>query len=270
MPPRPPSRTTLSFPEVLPMVDATVPAARCHPVLRQHELRRVRLPVGAGVLPVVVPDSGEWLRCGIGGSLAGRSAVWEPPYWLQIWPAAIAIAQTLGTLALRGLRVLDLGCGLGVPGIAAAWRGAHVTFVDRSPDAVEFARWNAGRVGSPAAVDVQCLDWAERIVQGTFDLVLLSDVSYRALHHDPLRRQLAACLAPHGAVLHADPRRPEATPFVRWLEAEFTSVTGRRDVQHRGRRIEVRLCLAADPVVGLDPWRLLGARVMRATGGAGG
>ena len=51
------------------------------------------------------------------------------PYWAELWPAA---ARARGALPERldGLRVLELGCGLGVPSLVAAARGANVTAVD--------------------------------------------------------------------------------------------------------------------------------------------
>src|SRR5881397_3704618 len=65
------------------------------------------------------------------------------PYWAEIWPASRAIARRLAAgERLDGRAVLDLGCGLGLAGIAAGLCGAEVTFVDRHPDALGFARRN--------------------------------------------------------------------------------------------------------------------------------
>ena len=48
------------------------------------------------------------------------------PYWAELWPSGLALARALPT-RLDGLRVVELGCGLGVPSLAAAARGAEVT-----------------------------------------------------------------------------------------------------------------------------------------------
>ncbi|MDX2167236.1 MAG: methyltransferase, partial [Deltaproteobacteria bacterium] len=50
----------------------------------------------------------------------------EPPYWMHLWPGALALARRLATASLRGRRVLELGCGLGLPAVVAARRGARV------------------------------------------------------------------------------------------------------------------------------------------------
>ncbi|XP_023940603.2 acyl-CoA-binding domain-containing protein 6 [Bicyclus anynana] len=53
-------------------------------------------------------------------------------YSFYTWPSAPLLAWYLWTQRrhLRGLRVLELGCGTGLPGILAAKCGAHVTLTD--------------------------------------------------------------------------------------------------------------------------------------------
>ena len=47
------------------------------------------------------------------------------PYWCRLWPSAIALAQLVlqQPELVRGKRVCDIGCGLGLAGIAAALAG---------------------------------------------------------------------------------------------------------------------------------------------------
>jgi len=65
----------------------------------------------------------------------------EPPYWAYLWSGARALADYLTRwTSLRGRRVLEIGCGLGLPGAVAAAAGADVTFVDGARPALGFVR----------------------------------------------------------------------------------------------------------------------------------
>jgi predicted nicotinamide N-methyase len=45
------------------------------------------------------------------------------PYWAELWPSCLALAREVAALDLSGRRVLEVGCGLGLPAIAAALAG---------------------------------------------------------------------------------------------------------------------------------------------------
>src|SRR3954471_19267186 len=91
---------------------------------------------GGASLTVVRPRDWDALRHQEGA--AGRSA----PYWALAWPSGMALAETLAGRDLAGRRVLELGCGLGLPSLVAAHRGAAVLATDGEPDAVVFAAHN--------------------------------------------------------------------------------------------------------------------------------
>src|SRR4051794_13665623 len=65
------------------------------------------------------PGSGLW-------RLAAEDDDADPPYWAYPWGGGIVLARHLldHPQKVRGARVLDLGCGGGVVGIAAALAGA--------------------------------------------------------------------------------------------------------------------------------------------------
>ncbi|MFL5954868.1 MAG: class I SAM-dependent methyltransferase [Gaiellaceae bacterium] len=113
------------------------------------------------------------------------------PYWAELWPAATALAAALPEVA--GLRVAELGCGLGVPSLVAAARGAHVTATDWSADAIVLLRENAARNALVLRAEVR--DWREPWAE-RFDLVLAADVLYERRNVEPLAarlRELAPC-----------------------------------------------------------------------------
>lgn len=232
----------------------SVPAARTDPRLKRYPLRRLRLPMANGTLDVVVPDAGAWLHTGGWSQRAARGE--EPPYWADVWPAAVALARLLcrrGPLA--GVRCLDLGCGIGVPGIAAAKLGASVTFADREADALAFAEWNARRVAVPEALVATVVhDWHAGPVAGPCDLLLLADVTYRPVHHRPVLRQIEACLASGGVALHADPYRREVEGFLVQARAAFAHRQIEASTHWDGKRLPVRIQGFAGAEAALDRW----------------
>src|SRR5215217_6396149 len=106
---------------------------------------------------------------------------WAPiaPYWAVLWRSGAELARELDGAALRGLRVVELGCGLGVPSIAAARAGATVLATDADADALELVSRNARANG--VRVETDLVDWAspdELVNRGPFDLALAADVLY--------------------------------------------------------------------------------------------
>jgi predicted nicotinamide N-methyase len=107
------------------------------------------------------------------------------PYWAELWPAATALAAALPDLA--GLRVVELGCGLALPSLVAAARGADVTASDWAADAVELLRENAARNGLVLRAEVR--DWREPWPE-RFDVALAADVLYERRNVEPLLDRL--------------------------------------------------------------------------------
>ena len=69
----------------------------------------------------------------------------EPPYWAKPWPCGVELARAVAGAVPAGSRVLELGCGLALPSMAAALGGAHVLATDQAPGALAFADYNARR-----------------------------------------------------------------------------------------------------------------------------
>jgi predicted nicotinamide N-methyase len=133
------------------------------------------------------------------------------PYWAELWPSALALARAISGRALRGARTLELGCGLGLPSIAAALAGGRVLATDWSPEAIAITRRNAERNG--AHLDTLVCSWtdpAPLLQQSPWDLVLASDVLYEARNADALL-ELLPRLGPE--VWLSEPGRPPAERF---------------------------------------------------------
>ena len=135
------------------------------------------------------------------------------PYWAELWPAAGALAAALPE-RFDGRRVVELGCGLGLPSLVAAARGAVVTATDWAGDAVELLLRNAERNGLTVGAEVR--DWREQWDE-RFDLAIAADVLYEQRNVTPVAAALVT-LAPEALVGLAG--RPYEAEFLRLVEAE--------------------------------------------------
>lgn len=135
------------------------------------------------------------------------------PYWADVWESAIVLAEDLAACDGRGLTLLELGCGLGLPALVAAQAGFAVTATDYEEPALEGVRFNARKLGL-ATIATRVLDWRRPPADpGRFDRVVAADVLYEPHHAPALARVIAATLAPHGTALVADPCRLRAAGF---------------------------------------------------------
>lgn len=144
------------------------------------------------------------------------------PYFGVCWPASRGLARWLVEMqgeALRGKRVLELGCGLALPSFAAAAVGASVLATDNHPHVEDFFRRNHARNGSPRA-RYASLDWRRPgAALPEVDWLVASDVLYDAATADSLADFLAAQLGDRARAAIVDPDRPFLERFLERIEA---------------------------------------------------
>jgi predicted nicotinamide N-methyase len=134
------------------------------------------------------------------------------PYWAELWPSGLALARVVGGLELRGVRVVELGAGLGLPSLAAALRGASVLATDWAAEAAELLGLNAGR--NRIALRAARVRWDEPeplLAEAPWGLVLGADLLYERRNAE-LLLELLPRLGPDA--LLADPGRPFAKGFL--------------------------------------------------------
>jgi predicted nicotinamide N-methyase len=150
---------------------------------------------------------------------------WAPiaPYWSVLWRSGVALAWKLEEMALRGLRIVELGCGLAVPSIAAARAGAAVLATDACAEALTLAERN-GRLNG-VRIETATVDWVapdELLRRAPFDLVLAADVLYERASI-PLLLSLLPRLAPEAWL--ADPGRPAGVAFLEQAASRWSIET---------------------------------------------
>src|SRR5262249_11375036 len=107
------------------------------------------------------------------------------PYWAYLWPSAVLLAEWIArqpwsdqTDEPATLQVLEIGCGLGLPGLVGVARGLRVQFSDHDPAPLEFvARSAVENRFHPGQYSIRQLDW-HSLPDERFSIVLGADVIY--------------------------------------------------------------------------------------------
>jgi predicted nicotinamide N-methyase len=148
------------------------------------------------------------------------------PYWADVWPSALALAERVATEAGASRRFLELGCGAGFVCAVAANAGFEVLATDYYAEALEFTWLNARRNHLPGPA-TRVVDWRSFPADlGQFDLVAAADVLYERDYPALVAAAFQRTLASEGLGLLADPGRRGAEPFAK--ECELRGLTLRR------------------------------------------
>ena len=174
---------------------------------------------------------------------AGEEGVIDP-FWAATWRAASGLDHYLSRMDLKGMRVLELGCGTGHAGIAAALRGAQVTLTDGVENPLMLVRMSTLAIQENCRV--QRLRFGiDRIDEEPFPIILGSDVTYLRTLWPELEMCVQQHLAPGGVLLLSDPYRIIANEFREWIATRPWSYTEHKialedDPEHSIRVMELR------------------------------
>jgi methyltransferase-like protein 23 len=154
---------------------------------------------------------------------------------LDIWPAALELCQYLIRLKsiVERANILELGAGVGLPGLLAAKMGAtNVVLTDYEQSVVDHAARNAMLCGVADRCIGMLLDWTHledlpALHRHTYSLVLAADVLYIQELMPYFVTVMTTLMAPGGiAVIAHQTRRalvlsPDGTPEMREEDVSF-------------------------------------------------
>ena len=164
--------------------------------------------------------------------LGGKDPLKNPsefPFWIRLWEAAIVLSRFMVTLApAPGTTVLELGAGLGAPGLTAAALGCSVTLSDYEDIILDFEQVSAAASGLDD-VRFEMLDWLDPPEMERYDIILGAEVLFREEFFAPLLGILRHTLKPDGVVYLAhDSKRKSVHPFLEQAEKEYKISASRR------------------------------------------
>ncbi|MEM8735352.1 MAG: 50S ribosomal protein L11 methyltransferase [Planctomycetota bacterium] len=225
-----------------PFADAEFEAARR--LLRERIEETVRLEPSAiqlggremTWLRVANPD--VLLEHAVEQDQVGHEATVDP-FWAATWRAALGLDRFLEAVVEPGLRVLELGCGSGQAGTAAAIRGASVLSTDSVDLALHVAELNAWDVRE--RIRFQTLVWGrDQLAESPFPVIIGSDLVYDPSRFEDLFCCIGQHLAKSGRVYLSEPHRHSGDKFSVWVKQQGWK-TEEHDVDLGDERVPVRI-----------------------------
>jgi len=155
------------------------------------------------------------------------------PFWVKLWEAAIVLSEFIAGLPCeQPTSVLELGAGLGAPGLTAAAAGYTVTLTDYEEMILDVERINAA-ASKLTNVRFALLDWLKPPEMERYDIILGAEILFREEFFEPLLGVLRKALKPDGVVYLAhDVRRRSVEPFLKMAEREYRIAVSQRKLKN--------------------------------------
>ena len=136
-----------------------------------------------------------------------------------VWPSGLVLARVISRLNLANMSVLEVGCGIGIASLIAAYNDVNITASDYHPIVKNLLFRNAkeNNIG-----DIKYIhgDWHYPISNhGKFDLIIGSDLLYDTHHAEILSVYINCHLSIHGRVILIDPQRRRTGKIKKAMEA---------------------------------------------------
>ena len=170
---------------------------------------------------------------GIALALGVSSATW--PLFGLVWPSAQKMADLMQTWPLEKLRILEIGCGLGLASLVAHRRGAQVTASDCHPLAHSFLDENT-RINGLSPITYRHGLWGtaalrqdglpvlteakDAAVCGEYDLIVGSDILYERDDAGTLAQFIVEHAARSSEIWVIDPNRGNRAAFHKHMAHE--------------------------------------------------
>jgi len=152
-------------------------------------------------------DQGNAEAVGIG------SASW--PLFGVVWASGEVLARQMWQHDVSNLRILEVGCGIGLTSLVLNHRCADITATDHHPEAHNFLLENTHLNQDPDIPFVRT-GWGEADgLLGKFDLIVGSDLLYEQDHAALLSDFINAHAQPRCQVIIIDPGRSHRGDFSR-------------------------------------------------------
>ena len=135
-----------------------------------------------------------------------------------LWECSRVLAELMAERKVEGLRILEVGCGIGLVSLCLNQRNADISASDHNPSAKQFLDYNTN-LNDDGPIPFFQADWqGENAGLGEFDLILGSDLLYERDHAATLSAFISRHSAAHCEVIIVDPGRGHRNRYTRNME----------------------------------------------------
>ncbi len=204
-------------------------------------LEKRLLPLGEKSLELLLPPYDDATLQVIVARFGVNELHW--PYYLENWPATLALAAYLDAHQnwSQNLDVLDLGCGGGVMACFLKLRyGIQPWCLDRNPEACALTALNLAAHGL-SRHRVFCSDFTRPAMTMVFDRILGGEMLYAQELIDPVLDFLRKYLKPGGEAWFGDNGRYSSEKFLHIAQTQGFNVRREEISQTHGRNAHVYL-----------------------------
>ena len=152
-------------------------------------------------------------------------AIWSSNWSIfgVLWDSSLALARLMNGYEIKGRRILEVGCGLGLPSLLLNKRGADISTTDYHPEVESFMQANV-TLNDGEDIPFFLADWKNESSEsgdslGTFDLIIASDLLYERGHAELLAAFIDRHARPVCEIIIVDPGRGQLGRFGRLMTA---------------------------------------------------
>ncbi|MBM9616658.1 histidine kinase [Desulfobulbus rhabdoformis] len=151
---------------------------------------------------------------GAAAKIGISSAAW--PLFGVVWDSGYFLADIMVDYPIRGKRILEVGCGIGLASLVLNHRGADITATDHHPEAQAFLDRNT-LLNHDRNISFVRVGWNDNVTQalGCFNLIIGSDLLYEEEQAKMLALFIHRYSELHCNVLIIDPGRGHSAKFKR-------------------------------------------------------
>ncbi|KAF0189563.1 MAG: hypothetical protein FD168_818 [Desulfobulbaceae bacterium] len=164
----------------------------------------------------------------------------EFPFWVKLWEAAMVLSYVMHRLPdPKGKSVLELGAGLGAPGLAAAAAGFDVTISDYEAMIMDFQKVSAAASGLHN-ITFAHLDWLNPPDLAPFDYLIGAEILFREEFFAPLLNVFKKYLKPEGFIYLAhDATRRSLPIFLNLAKNDFDITIAKQVIKKQDQTITI-------------------------------